>query len=155
MAGGWRGALEGFDLIEDSFEYWRKLPLPASTSGGHRYRETAGDESSYSNAEKAQRAERYRASVAAVANQRKFFITKKKLIGLGPGALRQDDWVAIVPGSDVPFVLRAVGDKDSAMGRTQFPKDARFQLVGECYVHGIMNGEAVDGMLIDRDIILT
>lgn len=51
------------------------------------------------------RAERYRLYVTAVANQRKFFLLKKFLFGLGPGALRKGDWVAVLLGPDVPFIL--------------------------------------------------
>jgi hypothetical protein len=39
------------------------------------------------------------------------------------------DKVWIIPGARTPFVLRQ--------------KDTRYQLVGECYVHGLMNGEAM------------
>ena len=53
-------------------------------------------------------AERHRLSVAAVAYQRKFFLTKKFLFGLGPGAMREGDWVAVLLGADVPFILREI-----------------------------------------------
>lgn len=51
-------------------------------------------------------AERYRLSVAAVATQRKFLMTKNFLFGLGPGAMRKGGRVAVLLGADVPFILR-------------------------------------------------
>jgi hypothetical protein len=45
-------------------------------------------------------------------------------------------WVLI--GSKVPFVLRPVIDND---GTSSFNNS--FRLVSDCYLHGIMNGEAI------------
>lgn len=42
-------------------------------------------------------------------------------------------------GGSVPFVLR-----DVCLSR---PQKRHFRLLGECYVHGIMNGEALAEML--------
>jgi hypothetical protein len=60
---------------------------------------------------------------------RKPFRTQQGYIGLGPFILRPGDVVCVFYGSRVPFILRPVGD--------------RFQFLGECYLHGIMNGEAL------------
>jgi hypothetical protein len=51
---------------------------------------------------------------------------------LGPAALEAGDVVCVLFGSKVPFCLRPMG--------------RRYLLVGECYVHGLMKGEAM-GML--------
>jgi hypothetical protein len=51
---------------------------------------------------------------------------------LGPVALEAGDVVCVLFGSKVPFCLRPIG--------------RRYLLVGECYVHGLMRGEAM-GML--------
>jgi hypothetical protein len=45
-------------------------------------------------------------------------------------------WVLV--GSKVPFVLRPVVDND---GTSSF--DNSFRLVSDCYLHGIMDGEAM------------
>ena len=58
-----------------------------------------------------------------------FFTTTKAYMGLGSQAMKAGDVVVILAGGEVPFILRRAGEF--------------FQLVGECYVHGIMNGEAV------------
>lgn len=49
-------------------------------------------------------------------------------IGLGPLETRVGDTIWIVPGAGVPFVLRPAGN-------------GRFLVIGEVYVHGVMNGE--------------
>lgn len=63
------------------------------------------------------------------AFQRKFCSTKQERIGLVPRGTLKSDLVAVFMGADVPFVLRATG----ADG---------YELIGECYIHGIMKGEA-------------
>jgi hypothetical protein len=62
---------------------------------------------------------------------RHFFITERGYIGLAAATVQKGDSVAVLLGSDVPFTLRA--------------KDQAFELIGECYLHGIMDGEAVTG----------
>ncbi|KAH7396646.1 heterokaryon incompatibility protein-domain-containing protein, partial [Phaeosphaeria sp. MPI-PUGE-AT-0046c] len=59
------------------------------------------------------------------------FSTQRGYIGLGTQCLRKDDTVWIVPGCRVPLVLRRVAES------------ARHRLVGGAYVHGVMNGEAL------------
>ena len=66
---------------------------------------------------------------------RKFLVTEKKdWIGLAPMASRIGDVVCILYGCSVPVVLRP----DADGGKW-------WQLVGECYVHGMMDGEAIVG----------
>ncbi|KAE8445938.1 hypothetical protein EG329_012717 [Mollisiaceae sp. DMI_Dod_QoI] len=54
---------------------------------------------------------------------------------LGPSALETGDVVCVLFGSKVPFCLRPIG--------------RRYLIVGECYVHGLMKGEAID--MLSRD----
>jgi hypothetical protein len=60
---------------------------------------------------------------------RSFFATDNGYMGLGPNALEVGDVVCVLFGGNVPFILR--------------PKNGVYQLVGEAYVHGIMEGEAI------------
>jgi hypothetical protein len=50
-------------------------------------------------------------------------------IGIGDVMLESGDLVCILFGGNVPFILREVKGK--------------YQFIGECYVHGIMWGEAL------------
>jgi hypothetical protein len=56
------------------------------------------------------------------------FITSKGYIGLAGWDIKERDIICILPGADVPFAFR------------RLPND-RCSLVGETYVHGIMDGE--------------
>ncbi|MCJ1479437.1 hypothetical protein MMC13_008123 [Lambiella insularis] len=71
----------------------------------------------------------YQASVAYTAPHRKFFTTTKGTIGLGPRSMQPGDLVCVLCGGIVPFILRKDGQ--------------RYTLIGEAYVHGIMDGQAL------------
>ena len=64
-----------------------------------------------------------------MCNGRRFFITSKGYTGIGPAALRQHDLVCVLFGGRTPFVLKK--EEDS------------YRFLGEAYVHGLMNGEAI------------
>lgn len=73
---------------------------------------------------------------------RSFIITKTGFIGLAPFRTAVGDAITILQAGDVPFVLRqranSSGDPDS-----DDTKQGRYEFVGEAYVHGIMDGQAV------------
>jgi hypothetical protein len=64
------------------------------------------------------------------ATNRRFFITEQGQIGLAPKEARRGDTICVLFGCSVPVVLRE--------------KQDIFTFVGECYVDGLMHGEAVD-----------
>ncbi|KAK8041283.1 heterokaryon incompatibility protein-domain-containing protein [Apiospora phragmitis] len=64
---------------------------------------------------------------------RRFFVTEQGHMGIGPPTLKTGDEVCVLLGGEVPFVLRPVGERGT------------FKLVGQCYTHGFMDGEAVQG----------
>jgi hypothetical protein len=65
-------------------------------------------------------------------HNRKPFISAEGYVGLVPGHSMPGDIVCIIFGAIVPFVLRDVGK-------------GKYQLIGEAYVFGIMDGEFVEG----------
>ena len=71
---------------------------------------------------------------SSASDGRVFARTDKGYYVLGPSALEPGDVVCVLFGSKVPFCLRPMG--------------SRHLLVGECYVHGLMKGEAKD--MLDR-----
>jgi hypothetical protein len=96
--------------------------------------------------------ERALCAVNALAGRRVFLMDaaegEMEMEGLGPAAAREGDVVAVLFGGVVPFVLRPC----------EGPDGERFwRLVGECFVPGLMQGEAVEraGLLaegtFDRD----
>jgi hypothetical protein len=81
----------------------------------------------------------YLGEICVKALGTKPFISSKGHLGLGPDRLEVGDSIAVFRGADVPFVLR--------QGMSE-----QYQLIGEAYVDGIMDGEAVVGSDIS-DII--
>ncbi|KAI4132568.1 MAG: hypothetical protein LQ338_000667 [Usnochroma carphineum] len=71
--------------------------------------------------------------------RRRLAKTKMGYLGLVPPEADVGDKVFILEGGKTPYVLRQ--------------KDEYWQLVGECYVHGIMYGEAYDESLCE-DVVL-
>jgi hypothetical protein len=73
----------------------------------------------------------------AVVWGRRLIKMKNGTIGLGPGAAERGDLICILFGCSVPVVLRKIEGRE---GREYF------QLVGECYVLGLMSGEALESL---------
>jgi hypothetical protein len=75
---------------------------------------------------------------------RRFFISEEGKFGLAPPNARKGDRIAVFHGAKIPFILRKSGSE--------------FQVVGEAYTHGLMNGEAVNywrlGMREVQNIVL-
>jgi hypothetical protein len=69
------------------------------------------------------------------ASGRRPFSTKGGRIGLGHRSIKAGDMVCIFKTAPVPLVLRP----PSLAGESEH---GAYTLVGEAYVHGIMNGEA-------------
>jgi hypothetical protein len=70
---------------------------------------------------------RLRSKMMATAHRR-FFRTAESYLGLGPHTMQTGDQIILCKGARVPFVLR--------------PKGSEWELVGDCWVHSIMQGEA-------------
>ena len=73
---------------------------------------------------------------------RKPFCSADGFVGLVPAHARKEDVIAIVDGADIPFVFRSHSEK----GQDQY-----WQLIGEAYVHTIMDGEYA-AKVTERDI---
>lgn len=63
--------------------------------------------------------------------RRKLAITEKGYIGLVPAETERGDLVCVLYGGQMPFILRAIEGSE------------KYELIGEAYVHGIMDGEAL------------
>ncbi|KAK3174418.1 hypothetical protein OEA41_001664 [Lepraria neglecta] len=74
----------------------------------------------------------FTASFEQATTNRRFFVTREGYMGLGPRDMDIGDVVCVLLGSLVPFALRAVQDHHI--------------LLGECYCHRVMEGEAVRGL---------
>lgn len=65
-------------------------------------------------------------------SNRALFVTAKGYVGLAPWNARKGDVVTILLGGKTPYLLRR-----------QSPDASLFTLVGEAYVHGVMEGEVM------------
>ena len=83
-------------------------------------------------------------SLGRCAAGRRFCSTKNGYLGMIPVMARKGDLVCLFIGALTPFVIR--------------PKtDGIYQLIGECYIHSMMNGEILELPNFDErleDIIL-
>ncbi|MCJ1394394.1 hypothetical protein MMC18_007272 [Xylographa bjoerkii] len=82
---------------------------------------------------------RFIKAMAVAQYYRRLFSTNKNQIGIGPSTISSGDLICVLNGGEKPFVLRRckpdTHSDDSLVNR--------YQLVGEAYVYGIMDGEAV------------
>lgn len=58
-------------------------------------------------------------------------------MGIVPKCSERGDVVCVLFGAQVPFVMREVRDGQSNGGK-------RYQLVGECYLHDMMDGQVFE-----------
>jgi hypothetical protein len=66
-------------------------------------------------------------------HDRRFFVSETGRFGWGPDGMEEGDAIAILNGLDFPLVLRHVKEG--------------YEVVGDCYAHGIMLGEAMENTL--------
>ena len=77
----------------------------------------------------------------------RFFITKAGYFGTGPADLKVHDQIHIVKGGHKPLVLRSVIDPSHHSWLASVADSSSiYSLVGDCYLHGVMDGE-VDARL--------
>lgn len=67
-----------------------------------------------------------------ICRSRYFLITERGYLGLGPMTLEVGDIVCVLLGGNLPFILRR-------------QENDEYRLVGESYVHGLMDGGAMQG----------
>ncbi|UNI23091.1 hypothetical protein JDV02_008930 [Purpureocillium takamizusanense] len=79
----------------------------------------------------------YLTSFMVMGNRYNLCFTEGRLMGLLPLLTKEGDIVVIVHGCHAPFVVRPTR------------RQGYYKLVGECYVHGVMNGELAASESID------
>jgi Heterokaryon incompatibility protein (HET) len=73
---------------------------------------------------------RFKDTTARSKMGKRLVTTSQRLVGMGPPRAQRDDVVCVLFGCSVPVVLRAQGD-------------GTWSFIGECYLHGYMDGEAL------------
>jgi hypothetical protein len=69
-------------------------------------------------------------------HNRTFFWTEDGRMGVGPGLARATDKIVVLPGCPAPMILRPSHNGNG-----------RYRVVGECFIHDLVNGEALLGPL--------
>lgn len=69
-------------------------------------------------------------AMAQCAEGRRLCITNRGYMGMVPPRCEPTDVVCIILGAETPYIIRRSGDNDTS-----------YELVGECYMHGMMDGE--------------
>ena len=77
-------------------------------------------------------AEKFLKRVGSYCEGRSFIKTREGYIGLAPQNAQLGDQVCVLLGCNLPMLLRSTSK-------------SQYQVVGPCYVHGLMNGEAFLG----------
>jgi hypothetical protein len=73
-----------------------------------------------------------RTALRRTLRNRRLGVTRKGYLGLLPGRVNVGDVVYVFDRCPLPYALRSVGNK------------GEFKFIGECFVYGIMDGEAVE-----------
>lgn len=127
-------------------------PDNENASGGSNAEEIdAGAILRYQEAYKA----RQKQAFTLATENRRFFVTDNGvLMGLGPSEARLDDVVALLCGAHTATILRRIAGEDEV-------EREEYVVVGEAYVHGVMNGEAFkDGIkeelteMLEKDLAI-
>jgi hypothetical protein len=74
----------------------------------------------------------YRQALQNMMFTKSFALMDAGRMGIVPGGSTVGDEVVLISGTAVPFVVRRL-------------ESGKFALVGECYVHGVMDGKLVEG----------
>ncbi|CAG8983143.1 hypothetical protein HYALB_00004586 [Hymenoscyphus albidus] len=80
---------------------------------------------------------------ASTCSRSLFILNDESWMGLAPMDSKAGDLIALLEGGGVPYILRPKYE----MGETLF------EIIGDAYVHGIMDGEAWNSAAV-QDIIL-
>jgi hypothetical protein len=80
---------------------------------------------------------RLRSSVKSATGRRCFATTKRGYMGLVPSYAEIGDEIWVLLGGQVLYVLREAGKKYVLFGEKEY------EFIGECYIHGLMDGEAM------------
>ena len=118
--------VEDHDALMDEYRAFKSCDFDRHAVTIRIAKDLSGDDSSHLPA-----GHRFFANSGRTVLGRRCFVTQSGMLGLGPLAMAEGDIVVVLFGGLVPFLLRPTADKQ------------RYRLVGECYVHDVMNGQAV------------
>jgi len=76
---------------------------------------------------------------------RVFITTKNGCIGFAPSDSKKGDRIAVLAGGSVPYILVPTSESNSNAAGNESSTSSKdeFTIRGDCYIHGIMDGEVV------------
>jgi hypothetical protein len=78
-------------------------------------------------------------AVTFACSGRRYFSTKNGRVGLGPADIEPGDLVCVFLSGPTPYIIR------------QSQRNSNYKFLGESYVHGLMNSEALD--MMDQGVV--
>lgn len=91
----------------------------------------------------AQYMQTYIQTVSVVLGHRCLFMTEKGYLGIGLGTMAEGNEVFLPIGAQTPFILHPLPSKPGSESDNDGLR-ASHVFVGECYLHGWVDGEALD-----------
>jgi Heterokaryon incompatibility protein (HET) len=85
----------------------------------------------------------YTLTVPLRCTNKRYFLTSEGYMGIGPARTSIGDKVFVLKGGFVPFLLRTAGSREVYGLCLETLYFQCFTMVGDCYCHGIMDGEAL------------
>jgi hypothetical protein len=123
-------------MKHDGFVQLRDSILQGNFKTEEELEEELGEEKFHPESDEV-RSSRYHRAVSYWCNNRRFFGTNSRYMGIASSPVRVGDLVTILYGAPWPIILRLV--------------KGTFQFVCQCYVDGIMHGEAVERHQLNKD----
>ncbi|KAJ2984407.1 hypothetical protein NUW58_g6075 [Xylaria curta] len=77
--------------------------------------------------------------LATTLDVNRLFVTMGGYLGIAPRDIRPGDFIAVMNGCEMPYVVRAAGKKYKIAGGME--GNPWLEVVGPCYLEGIMKGE--------------
>jgi hypothetical protein len=127
------------------FDITTTTPPPTPTRPGHSLRQRQSPPSTTSSDPQRNEAVAIDHSVTSATTGRCFFRTMNGYMGLGPRKMESGDVVFIFQGGHTPFLLRSKGTEEVPRRGQPITQERVWALVGDGYVEGVMQGEAVKG----------
>ncbi|KAM5385153.1 hypothetical protein ACJZ2D_001114 [Fusarium nematophilum] len=92
-------------------------------------------------------------AIKATTTERRFIVSKSGKMGIAPKmavlTMPTPDEIFVIPGSKTPFVLRPLSTREvPGVGER-----VCYALLGDCYLHGVMDGEAMGELEVLKETI--
>lgn len=73
---------------------------------------------------------------------RRFFVSSAERYGWAVDGTKVGDVVVVFYGCPYPFLLRESSDES-------------YRIIGDCYIHGFMDGEAMEGAFEEKEFVIS